>query len=307
MIRSGPIVAVVFTSLIFFGQAQAQRHGGFSGGGNGRAGMVQSGSASQAPTQGQVSGGRAGASMANGPVRAQGARRFVGSAPANPPSAPLFPNALGNNVGLQAFPPVATPGIGNINQPGLPPGTPTMMPNVNNPAGPFGIPQPFPRPGGHPGEHRGRRSGGVVYIPYYYAVPYVPYYYEPEAPPPAESAPAPEQPAEPAPSHGSGAPRLYYVPPEVTGEQPGQPPAAPEVPQSATIPVPAAPQAKTVTLLAFKDKTLVAVTDYWLKGDALYYLRNGAETGIPLDQLDFPLTQQLNYERHVPFILESRP
>ncbi|MBI2816180.1 MAG: hypothetical protein HYX72_04490 [Acidobacteria bacterium] len=220
----------------------------------------------------------------------------------------LFPHALGNNVQLQAFPPVATPGIGNINQPGLPPGTPPVMPNINNPGGPmygdfFGRPGSgqFHKPGfTGGGRHRGGAFGGTVIVPYPYYVPYAaPYYYYYQGPAPeAQGAPAEPQ---PAPSNGPGTPDLYYTPPATTGqaEQPWPAPA----PSQTT---PAAP-AKQVTLLAFKDHTLVAVTDYWLKGDTLYYLRNGIETGVPLDQLDLPLTQQLNFERRVPFVLESRP
>jgi hypothetical protein len=65
---------------------------------------------------------------------------------------------------------------------------------------------------------------------------------------------------------------------------------------------------KTITLLAFKDHTIMAVTDYWLEGDAVCYdTSSGSRTCIPLDRLDLPLTQQLNRERNVRFVLEARP
>jgi hypothetical protein len=113
--------------------------------------------------------------------------------------------------------------------------------------------------------------------------------------------PPPEYP-EPPPDR-STEPRLYYVPPETTGALPEEPPPAFE-PQLDTS---ARPKAKTVTLLAFKDQTVVAVTDYWLKGEEIHYKRSDTEVGIPIEQLDFALTQQLNQERQIPFTLETRP
>jgi hypothetical protein len=60
-------------------------------------------------------------------------------------------------------------------------------------------------------------------------------------------------------------------------------------------------------LLAFKDSSIVLVVEYWLEGDWLYYVtQSGHRLSGPLDRLDQPLTQQLNSERNVPFILESR-
>jgi hypothetical protein len=67
------------------------------------------------------------------------------------------------------------------------------------------------------------------------------------------------------------------------------------------------PDEKPVTLLAFKDRTVLIVVDYWLEGDWLYYsIDPGQRLSVPLDRLDQPLTQQLNRERGVPFILEAR-
>jgi len=63
-----------------------------------------------------------------------------------------------------------------------------------------------------------------------------------------------------------------------------------------------------VTLLAFRDSTVLAVVDYWLQGEMLVYSTSlGVRTVVPLDRLDLALTQQLNFERNVPFILEARP
>jgi hypothetical protein len=62
-----------------------------------------------------------------------------------------------------------------------------------------------------------------------------------------------------------------------------------------------------LTLLAFKDSSVVIVVEYWLEGDWLYYITpSGHRLSQPLDRLDQPLTQQLNRERNVPFVLEFR-
>lgn len=244
-----------------------------------------------------------------------------------------FSNTLGNSMTFHAFPPVTTtPGYGNINQPGGSPGAPTVYGNINNPGGPpLNGPMTTPQPqlrwsapgsgrvadgrrGGRPGDQRGEHRRPVI-IPYYYGVPYTPYYYydqpygyapeppEPEAPPPAEQPAYSGQPEYSEPPTGSSSPHLYYVPPQTTGSLPDEPPPAFE-PQLDTSP---RPKARPVTLLAFKDQTVVAVTEYWLKGEEIHYKRSDTEVGIPIEQLDFALTQRLNDERHVPFTLESRP
>jgi hypothetical protein len=115
-----------------------------------------------------------------------------------------------------------------------------------------------------------------------YAVPYyVPIYTE--VPVYSEAAPPVEQ------------PRPYDI---RVYQGPANPPQ-----QAAPIPEP-----RSVTLLAFKDATVIAVTDYWIEGNMLIYSTSlGVRTVIPLDRLDFALTQQLNFERNVPFVLEARP
>ena len=61
-------------------------------------------------------------------------------------------------------------------------------------------------------------------------------------------------------------------------------------------------------MLAFKDHTVLIVTDYWLEGDMLVYETSpGVRTPVPLERLDLILTQQLNRERNVRFVLEARP
>jgi hypothetical protein len=321
------LAVIVWSSTVW---AQSAR---MSSGGAGRSSSISPRAAS--------SGGNTAPSARSGAPRAGGGRGLVVAPGSQAPAVQSFPNALGNSMSFHAFPPVTTaPGYGNINQPGSGPGAPPAYGNINNPGGPpvrgpMTTPQPQMRwgtPGSgrgagvHRGEQRGGRAGErrgehrrPVIIPYYYAVPYAPYYFydqpygyapEPEAPPPAEQPAYSEQPTysgQPAypqpPTDSSTGPRLYYVPPETTGSLPEEPPPAFE-PQLDTSP---RPKARPVTLLAFKDQTVVAVTDYWLKGEEIYYKRGDTEVGIPIEQLDFALTQQLNQERHVPFTLESRP
>jgi hypothetical protein len=50
------------------------------------------------------------------------------------------------------------------------------------------------------------------------------------------------------------------------------------------------------------------VEDYWLQDDDIYYLNeDGVQGFAPLNTLDFTTTQQLDLDRHQPFVLESRP
>jgi hypothetical protein len=193
---------------------------------------------------------------------------------------PGFAGRLGRTVG----------GYGNINHPGIQPlpttsGFPT--PNINHPGGsPDGSPGLY---GGLPDGRQGRRhrqgySGAYGGPVIYYGVPYyVPVYTEivPAAPP------APPEPPRPFDL------RQY----EGVVPSPAQPrEATPQRP------------ARTVTLLAFKDAMVIAVTDYWMQWDSLVYETSlGVRTVIPLDRLDWALTQQLNFERNVPFVLEARP
>ena len=187
-----------------------------------------------------------------------------------------FAGRLGHTVGSQGFPTVALPpGVSNINHPGLQP-MPSMQPL------PTGLGQPLPSinfPGGTPSMHtpprdprEGKRHGfsgrGTSGIIYYGVPYYVPYYVYPQ-----EIVAGPGA----ATTAASG----YAAPP-----QPGP---------------------GVLTLLAFKDHSVVVVVEYWLEGDWLYYITpSGYRLSGPLDRLDQPLTQQLNRERNVPFILGAR-
>ena len=186
-----------------------------------------------------------------------------------------FAARLGNTVGTQAG--TMPPGVGNINHPGVQPMPaiqplipgPPGHPNINFPGGTPAMNRPSPYP---PGDvHRG---DGRSHAPDHFGRgnPVVIYY---------------------------GVP--YYVPYAV---YPQEPAAAPPT----TTPSASQPAAKPLTLLAFKDGSVVVAREYWLEGDWLYYeLTSGQRLSGPLDRLDIALTQQLNRERNVRFALESRP
>lgn len=167
------------------------------------------------------------------------------------------------------------PGVSNINHPGMQP-TPNIqplptgfpVPNINYPGGMPGMNSPIPSDRrDHWPGHRQRGTSGVIYYGIPYYVPYLVYSQDHSS----TSATAASGSAYGAPSDSQ-------------------------------------PAAKPVTLLAFKDHTVLIVIDYWLEGDWLYYETTpGMRLSAPLDRLDLPLTQQLNRERNVPFVLQSRP
>jgi hypothetical protein len=67
-------------------------------------------------------------------------------------------------------------------------------------------------------------------------------------------------------------------------------------------------KASQLTLLALKNEIIYAVTQYWVDGDHLSYLRpSGASGDLSLDELDWSRTTQLNLERGVSLILRTRP
>ena len=68
------------------------------------------------------------------------------------------------------------------------------------------------------------------------------------------------------------------------------------------------PKASQLTLLALKNEMIFAVTQYWVDGDHLSYLRpSGASGDLSLDELDWPRTAQLNSERGVIVALRTKP
>jgi hypothetical protein len=66
------------------------------------------------------------------------------------------------------------------------------------------------------------------------------------------------------------------------------------------------PASKPITLLAFKDHSIYAVTDYWKEGGRIYYVTSyGGTNNVPIDQVDQDFTKRLNAERGVAFELKS--
>ena len=260
------------------GQSNGGWHGGGVGSSGGQANSTASGTAAAAPAQ----------------PTGFGAPRTSVSVPSGAVTDPSFAGRLGATVGLQALPPIAMPpGIGNINHPGmqplpagpqpLPTGSPFPSPNINFPGGTPGMQGPsHVGPGGHHhGPFRGPFTG---FGPIIYTVPYyIPVYTEIITTTPTSPPPPP-----------------YRGPYDITSPAPAQP--------QSQQPTAAPPAARPLTVLVFKDHTALLVTDYWLEGDMLVYETSpGVRTPVPLERLDLPLTQQLNRERNVRFVLEARP
>ena len=67
-------------------------------------------------------------------------------------------------------------------------------------------------------------------------------------------------------------------------------------------------KASQLTLLALKNEMIYAVTQYWVDGDHLSYLRpSGASGDLSLDEVDWAKTTQINSERDVSVTLRTRP
>lgn len=61
------------------------------------------------------------------------------------------------------------------------------------------------------------------------------------------------------------------------------------------------------TLLILKDGQGYVVTNYWIEAGQLVYVgSDGTRHVLPPDELDFPMTVRLNWERGVPFVLRSK-
>lgn len=258
------------------------------------------------------------------PAQPGGSNAPAEAAPAPAPAHnDSFGTRLGANVGLRAVPPVAViRGTRNINRPGMPLPLPGMQPlpltpqpspadpfaspfggyrDINNPGGataPRGI---WPSPEGHglgwapdaddrvigrDGARDQRHRPPHGYAPVYYLLPYyIPYVVSTTG---AETQPKVATPNQPG---GIAAQPL---------PQPG--PYGSVTSSSGASAIPA-----SGTLLAFKDHTIVLVKAYWLEGETVWYeTADGPRTPIAISQLDFALTQQLNRERNVKFVLESR-
>ena len=59
-------------------------------------------------------------------------------------------------------------------------------------------------------------------------------------------------------------------------------------------------------LIALKDKTIQAVTDYWMEGSTLHFVtRDGSKSSADIGNVDISFTKELNRERGLEFRLPS--
>ncbi|MBS1826515.1 MAG: hypothetical protein JST93_14455 [Acidobacteria bacterium] len=95
--------------------------------------------------------------------------------------------------------------------------------------------------------------------------------------------------------------------PEARAHAPARPAAKSAAPPAPANPEQAVDSSKpTITLLAFKDSTVVAAIAYWEQADEIHYVTNNfSKRIVPVSSLDKVLSEQLNKERKVEFKLES--
>jgi len=71
---------------------------------------------------------------------------------------------------------------------------------------------------------------------------------------------------------------------------------------------PSKQSSRPLTLLQLKDGSMYGLTDYWLEEGRLHYITSyGGKNSVPLEQIDFDKTVQLNSERSVEFVLRPKP
>ena len=85
-----------------------------------------------------------------------------------------------------------------------------------------------------------------------------------------------------------------------------QPPAESQPPSESA--APSKEGSRPLTLLQLKDGLMYGLTDYWLEDGRLHYITSyGGENSVPIEQIDFDKTVQLNWERGVEFVLRPKP
>ncbi len=227
------------------------------------------------------------------------------------PSAILLASSLFGQAVLQTGP----PRFGNILYPG---GSPlaapaprlgSLIPNHGQYGGGYFSPPARPN---HPRSFDANRTLVVPYAFPVYFNDYGGYNYAPQPPVTvvvpqqqqnvptviinqtfASSAPEPVE--EDAPTQSSV--RIYRTP-----VRPAAPPEPPKSPREAV-----ADQRATIYLIAYKDSSIHSAIGYWTEGDTLHYVtQQGTVNRISLDQVDKPLSDQLNSERKVDFQLKAR-
>lgn len=203
----------------------------------------------------------------------------------------------------------------------LPPGwgmTPGPASTVNNPGGVPRFPnspgiQPlFPSNAPAKAAPRTRHNppGGIIIVPAYIPVASYPNYI---LPPSYADQPQTQPQVEPV---AQQEPQVIYMqqqaPPAQTvqqvPQQPDYPPTTVAYPYPTVTPAGPAPADVNYALLAFKDHSIYAATDYWLENNRLMYITNyGVKTSAALDQLDMDLTVKLNADSGMKFELHEKP
>ncbi len=65
---------------------------------------------------------------------------------------------------------------------------------------------------------------------------------------------------------------------------------------------------RRLTLLQLKNGSMYGLTDYWLEDGRLHYITSyGGENSVPIEEIDFDKTVQLNSESGVEFVLRPKP
>jgi hypothetical protein len=113
------------------------------------------------------------------------------------------------------------------------------------------------------------------------------------------SAPPPSSAAQPAP------PTIIVFPPPAAAAPPQAPAPVAPAPSAANA---SAPQGSPIYLIALKNHAIRAAMSYSVENNVLHYVDlERAAKDVPLDQLDRPLTVELNRQRRVQFRLPPEP
>lgn len=217
-------------------------------------------------------------------------------------------------TGPTVLPPPNASRFGNILFPG---GTPiaapaprlgSLIPNHGQYSGGYVSPPARPGNSGPGGRDR------TVVVPYAFPVyfnDYGGYNYPPQQPltvvlPPQQqtvptviinqtfASAVPEPNEEEAPAQSSV--RVYRTPVRPTAPEPAK------APREAL-----ADDRATIYLIAYKDSSIHSAIGYWTEGDTLHYVtQQGTVNRISLDQVDKPLSDQLNSERKVDFQIRAK-
>jgi len=225
-------------------------------------------------------------------------------------------------TGPTQLPPPNASRFGNINFPGGTPIAPpaprlgSLIPNRGQYSG------GYVSPPGRPNNPRGGGRDRTVVVPYAYPV----YlndnggYNNPPQQPLTVVVPPQQQnvptviinqtfaPAVPEPGDDEAQGQPQPQPESQSSVRIYKTPVRPATPEPAKAPREAAPDDRaTIYLIAYKDGSIHSAIGYWTEGDTLHYVtQQGTVNRISLDQVDKPLSDQLNSERKVDFQIKAK-